>query len=126
MAEILLIDDMLAVRQALATPLQLAHHHVTAADSGMMALAYLRTKDFDLVITDILMPDIDGLDVLNFIATMSKRIPVIAISGGGSSMSAHHALLIAKTRANAVLPKPVENAALLTLVHRLLEESQVA
>lgn len=127
MAKILLIDDELRIRQSMGQILTNQGYQVVAAEDGAMGLAYLRTMKFDLVITDILMPNLDGLDVLNYISTMKQKVPVIAISGGGPNLTTTQALKISQTRASAVMPKPVDNVALLESVKQLLEEaSQVA
>ncbi len=121
MADILLIDDMKGVRQAVAAVLKRAGHAVTEADDGSKGLEKLRSGHrYDLVITDILMPTVDGIEVIMFIDTLPVRPPVLAISGGGSQMPADAALMLAKTKANAVLAKPFDNAELLEVVQRLL------
>ncbi|HRJ13054.1 MAG TPA: response regulator, partial [Alphaproteobacteria bacterium] len=93
MANILLIDDMLPVRRALTTLLESENHRVTQAQDGAQGIHCLITQKFDLVITDILMPRADGLEILNHIEAMPSKPPVIAISGGSISMSADHALI---------------------------------
>jgi DNA-binding response OmpR family regulator len=71
-------------------------------------------------VTDILMPDTDGNEVLMFVDTMAKRPPVIALSGGGARMSSDTALLLAQTKADALLHKPFDYSVLLATVERLL------
>lgn len=127
MTKILLIDDELRIRQSMSQILSNHGYHVVAAEDGAMGLAYLRTMQFDLVITDILMPNLDGLDVLNYISTMKQKVPVIAMSGGGPNLTTTQALKISQTRANLVMPKPVDNVKLLESIKQLLAEaSQVA
>jgi CheY-like chemotaxis protein len=119
MAKILLIDDMAGVRKALATVLKMAQHVVTEAEDGITGLSRMREDNFDLVITDIMMPNMDGLEVITHIHAMPRKPPILAISGGGASLPADQALMLAKTRANAVLSKPFENKIFLQIVQQL-------
>lgn len=121
MANILLVDDVAAVRKALSMVLESAGHKVTEAADGMFAKDILLHRSFDLVITDIMMPNMDGFEFIAFIRNMPGIRPIIlAISGGGAALPADQALLLAKTKADAVLAKPFENAKLLDMVSALL------
>lgn len=123
MTEILLIDDMAGVRRAVLSMLTRAGHRVTAAESGSDGIEKLRSHRFDLVITDMLMPGIDGADVLHEVSGLPHRPKVIAISGGGAGVSADSALKLAKLKADAFLEKPFDSDALLAEVDRLLVKS---
>ena len=120
MTEILLIDDMAGVRRAVVAMLKRAGHNVTAAERGNEGIELLRKQRFDLVITDMLMPDVDGADVLSHISGMPNRPRVIAISGGGAGLSADTALRLAKIKADAFLEKPFDSEVLLAAVDKLL------
>lgn len=120
MAEILLIEDMLGVRRAIGAMLKRAGHTVTVAETGGQAVSLLKERRFDVVVTDMLMPDIDGVDILFQVKEMSKRPPVIAISGGGAGVSAETALRTARISADAFLEKPFDSEDLLKLVDKLL------
>jgi CheY-like chemotaxis protein len=124
MPEILLIDDMAGVRRALVSMLKHAGHRVTTADGGTQGLELLRTRRFDLVITDMLMPEGDGADVLSHLSSLPNRPRVIAISGGGAGMSAESALRLARIKADAFLEKPFDSATLLAAVDALLVKSR--
>jgi CheY-like chemotaxis protein len=87
MAAILLIDDMKGVRRTVASLLKRAGHTITEADDGGAGIELLRSGRFDLVITDMLMPKHDGMEVPLFLEQMHNRPRVIAISGGGSQVS---------------------------------------
>ena len=123
MTEILLIDDMAGVRRAVVSMLTRAGHTVTAAETGGQGIELLRSRRFDLVITDMLMPDVDGADVLAQVSGLANRPRVIAISGGGAGLSAESALRLAKIKADAFLEKPFEVEALLAAVDKLLVKS---
>jgi CheY-like chemotaxis protein len=93
---------------------------VTAAETGDEGLEILKTHQFNLVITDMLMPGTDGADVLSHLSTLPNRPRVIAMSGGGAGLSADSALRLARIKADAFLEKPFESADLLAAVEKLL------
>jgi CheY-like chemotaxis protein len=123
MTEILLIDDMAGVRRAVVSMLTRAGHTVTAVETGGQGIELLRARRFDLVITDMLMPDVDGADVLAQVSSLPNRPRVIAISGGGAGLSAESALRLAKVKADAFLEKPFDAEDLLAAVDKLLVKS---
>jgi DNA-binding response OmpR family regulator len=120
MAKILLIDDMKGVRRTVSTVLKRAGHDVVEADDGGVGLDLLKSQRFDLVITDMLMPQHDGMEVLLFLEQQSNRPKVLAISGGGSQVSADEAFMLARNKADATLAKPFDNSELLAVVDKLL------
>jgi CheY-like chemotaxis protein len=122
MAAILLIDDMKGVRRTVSALLTRAGHTVTEADDGGPGLELLRSgQRFDLVITDMVMPKHDGMEVLLFLEQQHNRPKILAISGGGSQISSDEAFLLARSKADAILAKPFDNADLLTAVDQLLK-----
>lgn len=120
MAEILLIDDMALVRGAITAILTRGGHCVAEARTAAAGIALLRTRNFDLVITDVLMPERDGNDVIMFLEAMPERPPVLSISGGATGIPAAEALRLSCERANAVMTKPFLNRELLSTVDHLL------
>lgn len=120
MAHILLIDDIDAVRRALAAILEKAGHTVVAAADGAAGLDLAGAQAFDLVITDIMMPDTDGTDVVFALKDGHRAPKVIAMSGGGAGITAAEALKLAVVKSDAVLSKPIENEQLLTTVSDVL------
>ena len=121
MANILLIDDMAGVRRTVSAVLKRAGHKVTEADDGGAGLQLLKSDRFDLVITDMLMPKHDGVEVLLFLEQQPNPPKVLAISGGGSQVSADEAFMLARSKADATLAKPFDNAELLAVVDKLLK-----
>jgi two-component system response regulator PfeR len=122
MAEILLIDDMAGVRRSVISILTISGHRVTACENGAQGIDMLKERRFDLVITDMLMPGIDGGGVLSHVKAMPDRPRVIAISGGSNGISAEIALRAARAEADACLEKPFERADLVVAVHRVLRK----
>lgn len=120
MANILIIDDVEDVRDALTAILQGAGHTVEEAKNGAEGIARLSEGRYDLVITDILMPEKDGTEVIMHLETLPSRPRVMAISGGGARMPAYMALHLARLKADATLMKPFTNAELMGKVNALL------
>ncbi|QDM24158.1 response regulator [Tardiphaga sp. vice154] len=121
MARILLIDDMAGVRRTVSAVLKRAGHKVTEADDGGIGLQLLKSDQFDLVITDMLMPNHDGMEVILFLEQQPKRPRVLAISGGGSQVSSDEAFMLARSKADSTLAKPFDNSELLAAVDKLLK-----
>lgn len=83
MARILLIDDEAGVRKAVARFLRTLGHDVLEAEGGGEGLRLASRVRVDLVITDLNMPGVDGIEVIMALRESAPGIPVIAISGGG-------------------------------------------
>lgn len=124
MATILLIEDMNGVRSSLTTVLKSAGHQVIEAEDGEAGLEKATAQSFDLVITDIIMPKLDGSEVILALKERKPNLPVLAISGGGASVTAENALMVARNTAEAILPKPFSRAELLEAVDRLAGKVQ--
>ncbi|HEU5170566.1 MAG TPA: response regulator [Gemmatimonadales bacterium] len=84
-ARILLIEDDDSLRPALTRVLERAGHPVHAAANGVAALSEWRDGAFDIVITDMQMPEMNGIEVILMLQTAAPRVPVIAMSGGDRS-----------------------------------------
>ena len=107
MARILLVDDNPHVQHVLARLLAMLGHDVVHAADGREALAQLRRAGCDAILTDVLMPELDGLDVLRHVARDHPGLPVIAMSGGSARMPGADALQLAHSLgAHAILAKP--------------------
>ena len=83
MATILIIDDEEPIRALLRTTLEMAGHAVIEASNGRIGLDLYRQRPADLVITDIAMPELNGLDMLLELTREFLHAKVIAISGVG-------------------------------------------
>jgi DNA-binding NtrC family response regulator len=120
MAKILVIDDDFIVRMTIVRPLEEAGHDVLAAKDGLRGMAVFRNTEPDLVITDIIMPEQEGIQTLEEILKAKPDAKIIATSGGGR-IGNNDFLEIAKARgAMAVIPKPFDMEELLGLVRDCL------
>jgi two-component system, response regulator, stage 0 sporulation protein F len=99
MATILIIDDQESIRALLRATLEAAEHEVMEASNGRIGLDLYRQKPTDLVITDILMPELNGLDMLVELTREFVDAKVIAISGSGDGKNTlDHAKLLGARR----------------------------
>jgi DNA-binding response OmpR family regulator len=83
MARILVIDDDDIMNGMIVQLLSEVGYEVEGAEDGGLGLRLLETKPFDLVVTDIIMPDKEGLETIVAIRKKNKAVPIIAVSGGG-------------------------------------------
>ena len=101
---ILLVDDDSSLLEVVSDMIEFLDHKCFKVDSGKAALQILRNKEFDLVITDLGMPEVGGWDVAKFCREHHPGIPVILISGWGAQLDSQDAL----SKVDAVLPKPFQ------------------
>jgi len=115
-ASILIIDDDAAVSRTLSLILTRAGHQVTTVTSGRKGLELLTQNGFDLVLTDIIMPELDGIEAIRRIRTDHPGLRIIAMSGGGQIDKADFLHMAEALGADRVLEKPVRSERLLELV----------
>ena len=121
MAAILLAEDDDMVREAIALLLRNAGHEVREASHGGEALTAIEANAPDLVVTDVFMPSVDGIELVRQIRATKPDVKVLAISGGGMYQDPKLATqLVAATGAHSVLHKPVRNAELLEEIAHLV------
>jgi DNA-binding NtrC family response regulator len=85
MSKILIIEDEAAIRRVLAKILSEENdsYTVTEAEDGLAGIELIRKEDFDLVLCDIKMPKMDGVEVLEAVKKIKPEIPMVMISGHG-------------------------------------------
>jgi len=121
MQHILIIDDDEMIRTIFKRFLEGQGYRVECAVDGRDGLRQLEVEPPDLVITDIMMPDVDGLEVVLAMREKHPGIPVIAISGGMSSLPMDFLPMVEKFNECRVLYKPIALKDLLPVVKQLLE-----
>ena len=87
MAKILVIDDDQQIRELLHEILERGGHDVLQAENGLAGLRAVASEPVDIVITDIIMPDKDGLETITELRKNHPAIKIIAISGGGRQLN---------------------------------------
>jgi DNA-binding response OmpR family regulator len=122
MAHILVIDDQPHIRTIIHEILSFDGHQIDLAENGKVALTLIRLRHYDLVITDVIMPELDGLEV---IAALKKEFPgtrIIVMSGGSTRIDTKNLLMISKELgADRALAKPLDFTKLQEAVREVLE-----
>jgi len=119
--EVLLVEDDEACRSVLDHLLRQAGFAVLTAPNGKQALDILRSRQPQIIVVDIIMPEMDGLEFLLALRNQQHEAPVIAVSGGGR-MRAENMLSVAKRLgAVSVLSKPFSRADLVEAIGKALE-----
>jgi CheY-like chemotaxis protein len=116
---ILIIDDA-AVSRTLALILARSGYQVRTATGGRKGLEQLASGGIDLVLTDIIMPELDGIEAIRKIRADHPDLRVIAMSGGGQIDKADFLHMAEALGADAVLEKPVRSERLLELVESVM------
>jgi CheY-like chemotaxis protein len=118
MSRILVVDDDIMVRTTVRR--MLGGHEVTEAGNGKVALEVLAGQSFDLVITDLMMPELAGVALIGQIRARGPAPKILAISGGGRLNGNDPLSAAQQAGADAVLAKPFRKAELLRVVAALL------
>jgi DNA-binding NtrC family response regulator len=119
---ILVVDDEEAFRYMLSSLLQDAGYTVDTAPDGVSAINAVQTKPFHLVLCDVKMPKVDGIEVLKFIKTNFPGSEVVMLTGTASIQSAVQCM---KVGAYDYITKPTTSDDLLSTIHRALEHRQL-
>ena len=121
MANILVVEDDPQVRALLTESLRLEGYRVTAAADGVEALNAYGQSPPDLVITDMLMPEKEGLGLITALKRINPKVRIIAISGGGATIQPGCNLELARMFGAAkTFSKPLDMDALLKEAAALL------
>lgn len=122
MGKILIIDDEQGMREFLTIMLKKEGYDVTAASSGKEALEYISQKTYDIVLTDIKMPGIDGLDVLKTVKECAPETVVIMITAYASTETAIEAM---KQGAYDYIAKPFKVEEIKLIIRNALEKRKL-
>lgn len=120
MPKILLIDDDPRIENVFGQALRRAGHEVETATNGKEGIAKVNAAPPDLIITDIMMPEMDGLEILLAIRKTQPTIPVIAISGGMRALPINFLQQAKMFGARYVFHKPVPLDVLCSAVEDVL------
>ena len=120
MAKILVVDDDQAILGLIKLWLENEGHTVGQAMDGDQALDSLKNEEFDVVITDLIMPKTEGIQLILELRRSHKKIGIVAISGGGKN-GANYLESAKKLGADAILSKPLVKSDVVGLVDNLLQ-----
>lgn len=120
---VLVVEDSPAVRLSVAGYLEGHGFAVTEAENGRVAIRALDDRSFDLIVTDVLMPELDGIELIKAARTAQPDVKILAMSGGSPHMPAGYLLKMTRMfNADAIIYKPFLNEELGAAVARLLEQ----
>lgn len=123
MFKVLVVDDEAPVRKMVSSMLKNSDIDIQEASNGNEALTIINDADIDLIITDIVMPEKHGIDLIMEIKKLFPELPVIAISGGGGVTGRFDYLEIAKVvGAENILKKPFSADTLRNLVDNCVQK----
>lgn len=122
-AQILVVDDEANLRRVLATVLEREGYDVFVAADGREALSVLSNHHVDVVVTDVRMPEMDGMVLLREVSRVDADIPVIMIT---AHSTVDNAVLALKSGAFDYLTKPFEQAEVKDVVRRALQTRRIA
>ncbi len=121
LATILLVEDEELLRAGVQEVLEIQGYRVITAPDGEQALACLAAQTIDLIITDLVMPKMDGVDFVKQLRTIKPDLPVIVVSGSTRNIMQRYGIdSIQVPGANASLPKPFKSVDLIEQVRQLL------
>lgn len=122
MAKILVIDDQKSIRNTLKDILEYESHEVVLAEHGQEGVELFEKDKFDMVLCDIKMPNMDGMEVLDIIMSKNQDVPVVMISGHGNIDTAVEAI---KKGAYDFIEKPLDLNRLLVTIRNAHERKDL-
>ncbi|MBT6962198.1 MAG: response regulator [Rhodospirillaceae bacterium] len=126
-ANVLLVEDSPEVSLSVREILNGAGHSVDEATNGKEGLDKITSGTYDLVVSDIWMPEMDGIALLKEIRGAGKDVPVVVISGGAPNAPLTYTAPLASTfGANAVIYKPFEKEELLKTIDAVMSGETIA
>ena len=123
MGHILLVEDEQLVAETLASAMVSRGHTVVTASNGIEGIKRFTEQAFDLVVTDIIMPDKEGIEMILDMRKFKPETKIIAISGGGRIGNAEFLRMAASVGAMATLQKPIPLAKFLSVLTETLSQS---
>ena len=113
---ILVVDDEPGIRELLSMMLEAAGHKVVVAEDGIQAPKILATNPVEVVITDLLMPERDGLEFITEVRKKYPSIKIIAMSGGGHIARDSYLRIAKNFGAHVLLEKPFSQSGVLNAI----------
>jgi DNA-binding NtrC family response regulator len=120
MARVLVIDDDPVTREMLIELMENQGYDPSGADNGRVGLDLHREDPFDIVITDIIMPEMEGLETISQLRQVTPDLKIIAISGGGQVFSKDYLQIAGRIGAERTFKKPLDLKALVIAVKEML------
>ena len=121
MARVLIVDDEQMLREMLQQMLDIEGFETFTASNGSEALSVFKQCDPDVVVTDIIMPEKEGLEIIQILKGKKPNLKILAISGGSYNINVSDILKMAKALgANQALSKPIRRKEFIDTINNLL------
>ena len=120
---ILIVEDEMILRNTLVRMLTRAGFKTSEAIDGIDAIDKMEEMPADIILTDILMPEHDGVEFIRNMRDIDEDIPIIAMSGGGRMGAADYLDAVYEIGANAILRKPFSRHDLLEIIYEHIAET---
>ncbi len=124
MAEIMVVDDEEQIRMMIKQLLEREGHKVIAISNGAEAVRAYRRNPVDLIITDLIMPDKEGIEIITELKREFPEVKIIAMSGGGRVGPDNYLFLAEKLGAQRTFSKPFDPQELLSAIEEILGEAK--
>ena len=116
----LIVDDDEMICEFIKAVLSMEDYTFSQAENGKEGLKKFKHEHFDLVITDIVMPEMEGISLIRELRAKNKNIPIIAMTGNIHGRMEEYLDLTTQIGANHILRKPIKPADLINTVEMLL------
>ncbi len=120
MKRILIVDDVVHIAKIIEKILTKEGYETAVCHDGQQAIEKLKKSKFDIIVSDVIMPNKDGFDILNYLEEEKLDIKIIMMTGGGVKISAVETMRAVKDQANVVLLKPISKEDLLTAIESVV------
>ena len=121
MKQILIMDDESQIRSMLKKMLEQEGFNVIVASDGKEGMNLFKKEPCDLVITDIIMPGKEGIEIIQALRKEYPDVPIIAMSGGGRNSPDSYLNIAKLMGAHAIFEKPIKKEKLLNAVRKALK-----
>lgn len=122
MSKILVVDDERSIRNTLKDILEFEKYQVDLAENGIVALEQLKESDYDIILCDIKMPEMDGIELLERLVILKPDVPVVMISGHGNIDTAVDCI---KKGAYDFIEKPLDLNRILITIRNAMDKSSL-
>lgn len=128
MTKVLIVDDVDYIRKSISRVLSDNGFDCDVCENGKFACELVQSDNYDLIITDMMMPEMDGFEFMEFLRALpapKNKTPVLAISGGSKTINSEMALSMVNENANGILQKPFGKEDLLKSIHQVLNRQNL-
>ncbi len=122
MPKFLLVDDNEELLEVQSAYLEAHEQEVFLARNGREALRLLQCEQVDILVTDVIMPEMEGLETIMAVRQTHPHLPIIVVSGGGRIGATDYLTMAKSMGAHSAMSKPIAPAALLAEARFLIEK----